>query len=175
MQRIVVVGTSGSGKTTLARRLAALLDASHVELDALNWEPGWTPAAPEVFRQRVAAAVAAPRWVADGYYNREVRDLVWGGADTLVWLDFSFPRVLWQVWVRTLRCGCRREVLWSGNRESLLTAFFSRHSILLWVLQTFHKRRHDIPLHLSQPEHAHLRVLRFRTRREVEAWIAALH
>jgi adenylate kinase family enzyme len=49
----VVIGTSGSGKTTLARALAALFGCPHVELDALHWEPDWTPAAPEVFRARV--------------------------------------------------------------------------------------------------------------------------
>ena len=35
------MGNSGSGKTTLAARLAEALDADLVELDALNWEPGW--------------------------------------------------------------------------------------------------------------------------------------
>ena len=39
--RIVVVGTSGAGKTTLARRIAALLMLPHIELDAINWQPGW--------------------------------------------------------------------------------------------------------------------------------------
>ena len=51
-RRIVVVGSTGSGKTTVAKRLAGILGAPYVELDALNWEPNWTEAPPNVFRER---------------------------------------------------------------------------------------------------------------------------
>ena len=40
-RRIHVVGNSASGKSTFGRRLAEALDAPFVELDALNWQPGW--------------------------------------------------------------------------------------------------------------------------------------
>ena len=66
MERINVVGTSCSGKTTLARRIATRIDASHVEMDALFWGPGWQPVATELFRSRVAEAVGGDRWVLDG-------------------------------------------------------------------------------------------------------------
>jgi adenylate kinase family enzyme len=101
-RRIAVTGTSGSGKTTVARRIAAMSRLAHVELDALHWEPGWTPAEPEVFRRRVADALAGDAWVVDGGYA-QVRDLTWGGAEHMIWLDYSMPRALWQVTVRTFR------------------------------------------------------------------------
>jgi cytidylate kinase len=41
--RVVVVGNSGSGKTTFALRLAQALDLTHVELDSIYHQPGWTP------------------------------------------------------------------------------------------------------------------------------------
>ena len=67
--RIVVVGTSGAGKTTLARRIAALLMLPHIELDAINWQPGWrdlTRHDPEEFVRRVDEATQAAAWVVDG-------------------------------------------------------------------------------------------------------------
>jgi adenylate kinase family enzyme len=39
--RIVVTGTPGAGTTTLARKIAAELALPHIELDAINWQPGW--------------------------------------------------------------------------------------------------------------------------------------
>ena len=47
--RIVVVGVTGLGKTTIARQLASLFYLPHIELDALYWEPNWTPAPVEEF------------------------------------------------------------------------------------------------------------------------------
>ena len=57
--RIVVVGTTGSG-TIVARQLAEHLGVLHVELDALNWDPGWVDLNQtdrEEFRKRVSTPV----------------------------------------------------------------------------------------------------------------------
>lgn len=88
-QQISVVGTPGSGKTTLARRIAQQLQIPHVELDALHWEPDWTAASDQVFRDRATKALEGDRWVVDGNYNK-IRDLVWSRADTVVFLRNIF-------------------------------------------------------------------------------------
>jgi adenylate kinase family enzyme len=89
MQRISVIGATGSGKTTVARRTAEALGVPHIELDALHWEPDWEEAPLEVFRERVSDAIQGERWVVDGNYSK-VRDMVWGRADTVLWLDYPF-------------------------------------------------------------------------------------
>src|SRR5205823_6990985 len=101
-RRIVVVGSTGSGKTTLASQLARRLALPHVELDALHWEPNWTMAPLDRFRQRVEEALNGEGWVVDGGYGK-VRDIVWGRAETLVWLDYGLPVILWRLLKRTLR------------------------------------------------------------------------
>lgn len=171
--RIVVSGTTGSGKTTLAHEIAAIIGAPHVELDALHWEPNWTEAEAAVFRARVAEATAGERWVVDGNYAM-VRDLTWGRAELLVWLDYPIGRIFWQLLCRTSRRVVTREELWQGNRERLRTAFFSRDSLFVWALQTHWKRRRTYPPQLREPAHAHLRVVRIRSPRALRAFMSAL-
>ena len=137
LSRVVVVGTSCSGKTTFAQRLAGLLDVPHVELDALHWLPDWVERERADFRARAAAA-ARPHWVVDGNYST-VRDLVWPRATTVVWLNYGFATVLWRGLRRTVSRCVTRKTLYSGNVESWRIALLSRHSILLWIVQT-HRR-----------------------------------
>src|SRR6476469_9295606 len=129
LMRIAVVGTSGSGKTTLARQISQILAIRHVELDALHWEPNWTEAPKDLFRDRVLQALSGDSWVVDGNYNT-VRDIFWGRAHTIVWLDYSLPVMLSRVVRRTLRRVLMQEELWSGNRETWQTTL-SRESIIL--------------------------------------------
>ncbi len=167
-RRIAVSGTTGSGKTTLAASLAALTGAPHVELDALYWEPDWTEAPPEIFRARVAAALAGDRWVSDGNYS-VVRDITWARAELLLWLDYSIARIFWQLMHRTTRRVVTQQELWAGNRERFRTAFMSKESLFVWALQTHWKKRREYPAQLR--EHPHLRVVRLRSPRATAAFV----
>jgi adenylate kinase family enzyme len=171
MQRIIVTGSTGAGKSTLAREIARRLGVPHVELDALYWDPGWTSAPPDVFRARVDAALPADgHWVVDGNFS-SVRDLIWGRADTLVWLDYPFPLVFWRLFLRCIRRGVRREELFNGNREELWKHFFTRESLFLWLLQSHWRRRRESREALTQPAYAHLTVRRFRRPKQAQAWL----
>ncbi len=172
MRRVHVVGITGSGKTTLARMLASRLHVPHIELDALHWEPGWTEPDLVVFRARVEQALQADGWVVDGNYNK-VRDILWKRADTLVWLDYPMPLILWRLFWRTLRRALSRELLWNTNRESLRTAFFSRQSLFVWAFTSRRslRERYSQPL---PPEYPHLHKVHLRSPRETDAWLRRL-
>lgn len=170
MERIAIVGTTGSGKTTLARRVAQRCQIPHIELDALQWEPNWTPAEPQVFRDRVTAALNGDRWVVDGNYSA-VRDIVWGRADTVVFLDYPFGLVLRRLLKRTLRRSLKQEELWNGNRETFRQSFFSRDSILVWMLRTYSQKRNKYPVLFQRLEYAHLSVVQLRSPKTAEKWL----
>jgi len=171
--RISVVGTTGSGKTTVACQIAQRLEIPHVELDALYWGPDWTPASLQVFRDRVAHAVSEDAWVVDGNYSK-VRDIVWSRAETVVWLDYKLPVILWQLTRRTLRRAIGQEELWNGNRESLRRSLFSRDSIILWALKTYRRRREEYPALFEGPAYTHLDAVHLRSPRSAHAWVEGL-
>ena len=172
MRRVSVVGNSGSGKTTLGRGLAVALGVPFIELDAVFHQPGWTELPRDEFRARVAALAAGDGWVIDGNYSA-VRDLVWGRADTVVWLDPPRWRVMRQVIGRTLRRGVTRQELWNGNRESLRN-FVHRdpeRSIVMWAYTNHGKYRDRYAAASADPTLAHLRFVRLRSPAEARAFL----
>ncbi len=174
-QHIVVIGTTSSGKSTLAERLAAKIDGSFIDLDALHWEPNWQAAPLEVFRERVRNSTQASAWVVAGNYH-VVRDLIWPRADVIIWLDYSLPRIFWQLTRRTFARWWNQELLWGTNRENLWTHFklWSPDSLYHWLFKTYWRRKREIPQLLRQPEHQHLKLLRFASPKATEQWLSTL-
>lgn len=169
-QRIVVIGTTCAGKTTLARTLAQRLHVPHIELDALYWGPGWTPVPVDAFRSAVAEALSGEAWTIDGNYSK-TRDIVWGRADTLVWLDYALPVILWRLIIRTTQRVVTCETLWNDNQETWKGAFFSRDSLFVFAITSHARRRRNTPRHLEEPAYQHLTVIRLRSPRATRAWI----
>lgn len=170
MKRIVIIGTSGSGKTTLAKQIAAKLGITHVEIDALHWEKDWYSTPKDILREKVKNALSGDTWVADGNYSL-VRDIMWERADTLIWLDYSFPLTLWRIIKRTFKRVFTRQELWNGNRETFRNSFLSKESLILWVITTHKRRRKDLPLLLAKPENAAKTQLRFSNPKATKKWL----
>ena len=173
MARVVVIGTSCVGKTTFAKSLARVFSFPYVELDALYWQPNWIPRPLEEFRALTAQALAQDHWVTDGNYT-VVRELMWSRATTIIWLNHDFPLVLWRALTRTVRRALTQEELFSGNRESLRMAFFSRESILWWVITTFHRRRKQYRRLFNTKPFPGLEYIEFTTPAESQSFLKGL-
>jgi adenylate kinase family enzyme len=171
MRRVNVIGTSCAGKSTFSARLAAAMRVPHVELDALHWEPDWVEVPNDVFRARVADATAGDDWVVDGNYAF-ARDITWARVDTVIWLDFSFPRVLWRSLTRTARRILSGETCCNGNRESIRQAL-SRNSIIWWVVSTHERRRREFRALLPTQAARGVDVVVLKTPAEAARWLGA--
>ena len=164
--RVSVVGVSGAGKSTVARLAAARLGIPHIELDAIQHGPNWRQTPEAEFRAAVAKLVAGDAWVIDGNYSK-VRDLVWGRATLIVWVDPSKPVVMAQVLLRSLSRAVTRQELWNGNRERFREWINPEHPIW-WAWRTYRERR---------AQHERLidsHWIRLRSRRDVAAWLDSL-
>lgn len=163
-----MVGTTCAGKTTLARHLAGVWQFPHIELDALNWDPGWTMPSAEEFRARVSAALAGLAWVADGNYSK-ARDIIWSRADTLIWLDYPLRVIVPRLLSRTFRRIVTRQELWNGNRETL-RAVLGRDSLFLYAFTSHRRRRQTYPPLIAHYDHLH--AIHLRTPRATRGWLA---
>jgi adenylate kinase family enzyme len=174
-KRVVVIGVTSSGKSTLAENIAKRFGHHFIELDALHWEPNWQGAPLDVFRSRVQKATQAEKWIVAGNYH-VVRDLIWPKAEAIIWLDYPFLTVLGQLTRRTFRRWWNQELLWGTNREPLIDHFklWSKDSLFHWLVRTYWRRKREIPIVLSQPEHRHLKLIRLQNPEETHNWLKML-
>jgi adenylate kinase family enzyme len=162
--KINIRGCSCSGKSTLASELAARLNVSHIELDALHHGPNWAQPTRDEFRTRVQAAMAAVPggWVIDGNYDSKLDTLVTGAADTVVWLDPPLALIMGRMFRRTFHRIHNNVELWNGNRETWRNAIASRDSLLWWTWRSFFRHRREWPGR---------GYLRLRTSRAARQWL----
>ncbi len=170
LKRVSVVGTSCSGKTTFAKNLARILNIEYIELDAIHWLPDWVERPKDEFLDLVGKAAANDAWVFDGNYTR-AREIVWGRATAIVWLDYSFPRTFYRALNRTTRRALSGEEMWSGNRETFGKAFLSRDSILLWVLTSYFEKRRRYSKLLGEDKLSEKEIRIFRHPRQAEEFL----
>ena len=170
-RRILLWGAGG--KSTLSRALGFKLELPVVELDALFHMPGWVERDPDKFRELAldTLTVYEDGWVADGQYVGAIGGELLAQADTLIWLELPFRTTFGRVFKRTWqRCRDKQRVC-GDNYETWRKAFFSRESLLLFLLKRrlFHnraskRRRED----LLREHGSHVRVIRLKSAKELD-------
>lgn len=161
MRRINVVGTSGSGKSTFSKELAAVLKSPYLEMDAMFWQPNWQGASDEAFFSILRTQLSQETWVLDGNYNRSLA-IKWAKVETVIWLDYSFIRTLYQAVRRAFMRSWLRTELWgkSGNTESFSKSFFSSESVVLWTIKTYASNRARYRKMCFDPAYSHIQFIR---------------
>ena len=179
-KRIVVLGNSCSGKSTLAAQLASAMDVPLVELDALNWLPDWVglnATDPERLQRRFNEATAGDAWVVAGSYTAHAKATFWPRLDTIIWLDIRLPLLLKRVVQRSWRRYRDDELLWGTNREKFWQQFAlwkGEDSLIWWILNLHYDKRRRMYQTITDPEWAHINVVRLRTPAQVDALVREL-
>ena len=179
--RIHVIGSSCSGKSTLAERLATALDGDFVELDALNWLPGWValnetdrPALERRFRD----ATRGQRWVSAGSYTAVAQRAFWPRLQTIVWLDLPAVLSIGRMVRRSWRRWRTKELLWGTNVERFWPQFMlwraPEDSLLLYIATQHARKRRQVLAAMADPRWAHIRFVRLVSKTDVEAFARAV-
>ncbi|NQZ28683.1 MAG: adenylate kinase [Colwellia sp.] len=170
MERVVVIGSSCSGKSTFSQKLANKMALEYIELDQLHWLPNWQERADDEFRGLVKQATASDTWVLDGNYS-VVRDIVWPRATKIIWLNHSFSLVLYRSFTRSIVRAVTKKKLFAGNVETFKQTFFSRDSIILWVLQTYHQKRKRYNKLLPQLKFQGIEIIELNNQKQVQQYL----
>ncbi|MFQ2148744.1 adenylate kinase [Aeromonas jandaei] len=175
MKRINVVGTSGSGKSTFSQVLANKLNYPYLEMDAMFWKPNWQGSTDEELFSTLKRKLADEHWVLDGNYNRTV-PIKWERVDTVIWIDYSFARTLYQAVKRALLRSLTKPELWKNSRnvESFRKSFLSKDSVILWTCKTYKNNRARYLQIFSDPKYSHIRFIRLQSPTMVKAFICGL-
>ena len=179
-RRVHVIGNSATGKSTLARRLALALDAEFVELDALNWLPGWVglnETDPDELERRFEHATRGDAWVVAGSYTRFAKRTFWPRLDTVVWLDLPVPLLVWRVLRRSWRRWRTKELLWGTNFERFwpqLALWRKEDSLVYWIVSAQRRKREGMYAAMADPRWAHIRFLRLASVEEIETFAASV-
>lgn len=140
MKRIAIVGTSGAGKTTVAKKLSRKLNIPAYELDNLYWLPGWQSTDWSIFAEKVSSIVEKDSWIICGNYSK-VREIIWDKADMIIWLDYSFLLCFIRSLLRSIKRIFTKQQCCNGNYETISRTFFSKNSILLWIIKSHSRHK----------------------------------
>jgi adenylate kinase family enzyme len=177
-RRIAIIGHSGSCKSTLARTLSTQLNIPHIELDALNWQPGWKALSieePEQWSRMVAEAVAGDGWVTDGNYSKGAMPQILPCATDVIWLDYSRGVIMTRVLRRSFLRALSGRELWpgTGNREDF-RRWLSKDHPIRWTWGTYRSANARRRALFSGPALEHARKHRFSDPAETRHWLAHL-
>lgn len=179
-RRIHVLGNSSTGKSTLAERLARALDVPFVELDALNWKPGWVglnDTDPEELERRIGEATSDDGWVVAGSYMSFAQRVFWPRLETVVCLDLPIPQLLWRMLTRSWRRWRSKELLWGTNYERFwpqLLVWRKQDSLVWWIVTQQTRKRNKLIACIDDPRWAHIRFVRLTSSREIDTFARAL-
>lgn len=148
-KKIIIVGTSGSGKTTFGNDLSKVTKIDCTDLDDLYWLPNWQERDEIDFMDQVTKITSSEQWIICGNYSK-ILQKEWSKADTLIWLDMPLRICLWRAFKRGFSRALSQIPCCNGNYESL-SRLFGRKSILIWIWNTYSRRKKDYNKSFSYP------------------------
>lgn len=150
--RIAIIGTSGSGKTQFGLHIASVFVIKCVDLDELNWLPGWKQRENDEFIKLINKEIKNDRWVVCGNYSR-ARQHIWSRADMIIWLDQPFSTCLWRAFKRSIRRLFMRIKCCNGNYETI-GRILGKDSILVWIWHTYSRRKKSYEDYFASSENS---------------------
>lgn len=102
MRKVAIIGSPGAGKTTLAKNMNKILNIKVYHLDRLLWKTRWQSIDGPTRIDTMQSIIREKQWIIEGtYLYSSIPRLK--EADTIIFLDTSFPVCLLRVINRHFR------------------------------------------------------------------------
>lgn len=160
MRRVLVIGCPGGGKSTFARALQAQTGLPVIYLDRLYWNSDRTTVPKEIFRARLAEAMAGERWIIDGNYAGTL-EMRLAACDTAFFLDY--PAEVCLAGVEARRGKSRPDMPWVETERD--------EEFLAFIRDFEEKTRPRITAALAR--HPEVSVIVFHSREDAAAYLAS--
>jgi adenylate kinase family enzyme len=87
MNKVMIIGNGGGGKTTLAYQIAKQQHIPLIEIDALQFQPGWVRTPEPMLRDAIRAVHDSDQWLIDGFGPWDQIEERAQLADTIIFVD----------------------------------------------------------------------------------------
>jgi len=170
MRRVVVIGNGGGGKSSLCAALARATGLPWVEVDQLQFGPGWQRIDPAVVTARIDDVIARDAWILDGFGPWATIEARCQRADTLILVDHPLWVHFWWAAERQI-AAARGEARLGGPDDCPLEQKTE------WMFRTLWRVHHELRprlLDLAERFGGRLTVHHIRSPEALDAFIAAL-
>jgi hypothetical protein len=99
---------------------------------------------------------------------------LWSRSTTIIWLSYPFVTVFYRAISRSIKRLVTKEIICAGNTESFKRSFFSKKSIILWVINTHRKKREQYSKVLYNGSFLLKRVIELKSQSETDKFIRNL-
>lgn len=156
----------------MANIISERLGIKLVGLDTLSWLPDWEARDHQDLRELVLSEVEDDNWVVDGNYTH-LRDIIWLRANCIIWLNYHFSLVLYRSLRRTVTRIFTKEELFTGCYETFSQSFFSKDSIIWWVITTWGSKRRKYRIIYDNPITYNFYPIELKSPKETEDFLRA--
>ncbi len=151
----------------------AVVKRPFYRIDSLYWLANWQGSSDDSLNQKLTTALdkAVSGWVLDGNYTR-TQPIKWKEVDMVVWLDYPTKNALSVDYAHIVAHRSGQE-LWAntGNKERWKNAFFSRDSIILWLLKTYYPNKKRNLSHMANINLRHIQFVRLTSPKETNLFL----
>jgi len=164
INKVSIIGISGTGKTHFARKLSDFLKIPITHYDELVWGECWKEVDEKIVEQKLNKVVKKDRWIIEGYIHPAAK-IKLENSDTVIYLDYSgFQAMIgglqrwWQHRGKTrpeMADGCIEKFDWDYLK-------------VMW-------KRAERPEIEKEIRGFKDKIIRLKTRRETDNFLAKLH